>query len=314
MVKRISAIIVLSSIIVLVACASGSDEYYDSESAYFGEPMAEEVAPYDTGSANVAADTIQATFQAVEAQERLIVREGSMYVVVDDTDTSLAEIAHLAETKGGWVVSSDVYGGGGGKSGSITLRVPVDQFNDTMAVIRDMAVEVDSESTGSQDVTEEFVDLDARVANLEATAERVRAFLDDSRNVEEALEVNRELSRLEGEIESLKARMKYLGQSAAFSLLVIHLSPNELSQPIELGGWQPEGIARDAFETLLSALEGMGSVVIWASVFCVPLLLIFGIPLFIIGFYIYRRRNRKEETEPADEEVTDLTEEADEQE
>jgi hypothetical protein len=299
MCKKFPLIIFLISLGLLVACSANAEEAFPADAAYYSEADEEEAASFDSGAPNVAGAVVKTTFQAQDTQERLIIREGNMNVVVEDTNVSLAEFAKLAEGKGGWVVSSEVYdGGGGAKSGSITLRIPVEQFEATMSTIRKAVVEVDSESTSSQDVTEEFVDLDARVGNLEATADRVRSFLDESRNVEEALEVNRELSRLEGEIESLKARMKYLSQSAAFSLLVVTLTPDELSQPLEIAGWRPEGVARDAFEALLSTLESLGSVAIWSGVFCLPLLLIFGIPAFLIARYFYRRRRRGEEVEP----------------
>ena len=299
--KKIGLIVFITSLALLSACASASAPLIESgvsDSLAF-EPAAEEAFDdFEAGAPNVAGESLKAVVQVQDIQERLIIREGNMNVIVEDTNISLAEFARLAESRGGWVVSSEVYDGGGAKSGNITIRIPVEQFEPTMSTIRGAVVEVSSESTSSQDVTEEFVDLDARVGNLEATADRVRSFLDDSKSVEEALNVNRELSRLEGEIESLKARMKYLNQSAAFSLLVVNLTPDELSQPIQIIGWRPEGVARDAFETLLSTLESLASVAIWLSVFCLPLLIVFGIPLLLVGRYIYRRRRSRKEAEP----------------
>ena len=158
--------------------------------------------------------------------------------------------------------------------------------------IKEGALEVRSESTESQDVTEEYVDVEARLANLEATADRVRNFLDVARNVEEALAVNQELSRLEGDIESLKGRRDYLRQSAAFSSLSVYLTPDELSQPIEVAGWRPEGVAKSAIESLITAFQWLGNVAIWAILFCLPLGLLVGIPLFFLIRFFYRRRRR----------------------
>lgn len=279
----------------LSACAGGMDEasMEPSKDFFFEEEAMEESAGSE--APNFSADTVQVAFESAQVQERLIIREGNMDIVVENTDDSLAEITRLADSNGGWVVSTNVFDSGQAKSGNITIRVPVEQFDATMEQIRQASIEVRSESTNSQDVTEEYVDLDARVANLEATADRVRSFLDESRNVEEALAVNQELSRLEGEIESLKARMKYLNESAAFSRLDIHLTPDVLSQPIEIGGWQPEGVVRDAFEMLISALETLGTVAIWGGVFCLPLVLLIGVPLFFVGRTIYRRRRAKDQ-------------------
>ncbi len=129
--------------------------------------------------------------------------------------------------------------------------------------ISGLATEVTRLSTSGQDVTEEFVDLDARLGNLEATAARLRTFLDESRNVEEALAVNMELSRVEGEIESLKGRMQYLQQSAAFSSINVDVTPDVLAQPIQVTGWQPTGVAKQAIEALVAALQSLGTAAIW---------------------------------------------------
>ena len=94
------------------------------------------------------------------------------------------------------------------------------------------------------------MDLQARLENLEATADRVRSFLDQAATVEEALAVNQELSRLEGRSRPIRGAsvpgkprrlLDYYGQP----------TPDELAQPIEVGGWRLGGAAREAVEALL---------------------------------------------------------------
>ena len=161
-----------------------------------------------------------------------------------------------------------------------------------------MAVEVTRISTSGQDVTEEYVDVSARLDNLEATADRVRSFLDETKSVEEALEVNRELSYLEGEIEAMKGRLQYLEQSAAFSMVTIDLTPDVLSQPLEVGGWQPQGVARSAVETLIDTFQTLINIGIWLVIYVLPLLLIVAIPLWlVIRFFRRRRAARRPESE-----------------
>lgn len=242
--------------------------------------------------------------QQPETQERLIIRTGNLDIVVEDTEASLAEIGRLAERLGGWIVTSEVRQyNAEAKSGSITLRVPAEEYDQLVSQIKEMALDVPWESTNSQDVTEEYVDLSARLGNLEATADRVRAFLDDSETVEEALAVNQELSRLEGEIEVIKGRMQYLSQSAAFSTLTVNLTPDILSQPIEVAGWRPEGTAKEAIETLVRTLQTLADAGIVIGLYFVPLALLFGIPayiLFRVGRNWYRRRNQNAAVEAAE--------------
>lgn len=221
--------------------------------------------------------------------EHLIIRTGDLSLVVTDTETTLTEIARLAESNGGWVVSSSLYQyDSRAKSGNIVIRIPADGFNSAMAAIKALALEVTSESSSGQDVTEEYVDLEARLGNLEATAARVRGFLDDANRVEDALAVNQELSRLEGEIESIKGRMQYLSQSAAFSTLSINLTPDILAQPIEVAGWRPQGVARDAVESLIQIMQALGTLIIWLVIVLLPLAVVIGLP----AWWIIRRVRR----------------------
>ncbi|MEW5986028.1 MAG: DUF4349 domain-containing protein [Chloroflexota bacterium] len=237
--------------------------------------------------------------QAGEVQERLIIRTGDLRIVVEDTEGSLAAIGDLANQLEGWVVSTNVYQVGEAKEGSITIRVPSAQFDAAMSQIKAMALEVNGETTTGQDVTEEYVDLSARLANLEATAGRVRNFLDSAQDVEEALAVNAELSRLEGEIEAMKGRLQYLSQSAAFSSITVGVTPDILAQPIEIAGWRPEGVARDALEALVNALEGLASFLIWVAIFVLPLVLIIGLPVWFVGRRVLRRRRQRRQTAAA---------------
>ncbi|MFN2188152.1 MAG: DUF4349 domain-containing protein [Candidatus Promineifilaceae bacterium] len=286
---KLAFITIITALIaaVLSSCAASEEsmDYLAGAPAYDGEMVEESASSYDT-------DSNRSALKIGEAQERLIIRTGNLDVVIQDTEESLSEIARMAERMGGWVVSSNVYQRGEAKEGRIIIRIPAEQFDAGINEIKEAAIEVQSESTESQDVTEEFVDVEARLANLESTARRVRSFLEDADNVEEALAVNQELSRLEGEIESLKGRRNYLSQSAAFSSLSVNLTPDELSQPIEVAGWRPEGVAKSAIETLISAVQGLANVAIWGILFCLPLGLLVGVPLFFIGRFIYRRRRR----------------------
>jgi len=242
-------------------------------------------------------------FQAGQPQ-RLIIRTADMSVVVTDTERAMASIVQMAEDNGGWVVNSNVFQvDETAKTGNMTVRVPAEGFQSFIDAVQLMSVEVTRISTSGQDVTEDYVDLSSRLANLEATAERVRAFLDETKNVEEALAVNQELSRLEGEIEVLKGRIKYLEQSSAFSTVTIDLTPDILSQPIEVGGWQPQGVARSAVEALISALQTLADIGIWLLIFLLPVLIIIAIPIWLLVTLVRKwRRRRKEPLAAAAEE------------
>ena len=274
--------------LLLAACQGSADE---SVAAYAPGAEAVRSENYDTGGA--VSDVAVANQAAAQTQTRLIIRTGDLRLVVTDTEASMAAIRALVEAQEGWVVESQVQQAGEAKSGQISIRVPAGSFDATMQAIKELASEVSSEVVSGQDVTEEYVDLTARLDNLEATADRVRSFLDDATTVEDALAINAELSRLEGEIESLKGRIQYLENSAAFSSITVYMVPDALAQPIEIGGWRPAGIVRDALQALISALQVLGTILIWTVIVLLPLALLVLLPVLLIVYLIQRRRRRR---------------------
>jgi hypothetical protein len=304
----------LATLILLSACAGEADYYGDSaESApvlAFDKAVEEEYYSDDEAGTGVTNSSTVRTSLALEpTQERLIIRTGRMNIIVEKTEDTLAAIDSLAGSIGGWVVNSNAYDRGGAKAGSITIRIPAERFDSVIEEVRELAIEVTSESTDSQDVTEEFVDLSARLGNLEATAQRVRSFLDEAKNVEEALAVNEQLLWLEGDIEALKGRIKYLQESAAFSSLTIDITPDELSQPIDVAGWQPKGVAKDAIEALIEGLQTLANVAIWLGIYCLPFGLLLGIPGYFLVRFIYRRLRRRRQAQNTGDDGEDATEE-----
>jgi len=303
--KTLSLVALLS--LIFVACASRANESTaESAPSFDGDAFGGETASLEAPmeeAAEAPAPASQAAFNAQDIpQERLIIRTGNLDLVVEDTEAAMATIARMAEENGGWVVNSNVFQyDENAKTGDITIRVPASGFNSAIEALKGLAVEVTSESTTGQDVTEEYVDLSARLENLEATADRVRAFLDETRNVEEALAVNQELSRLEGEIEAMKGRLQYLSQSAAFSTITVRLTPDVLAQPIEVGGWRPEGVVRDAILALVNTLQVIATTLIWLAIYVLPVLLIIGIPLWLLFRLVRRQRRRRQAAAVASE-------------
>ncbi len=163
-----------------------------------------------------------------ELTERMIVRTGRMWLVVDDVPVALDRIAGLAEDFDGYVVSSKRWGEDERVAGTIAIRVPAEYFDDVMRALRGLAVEVTAEDTSSKDVTEEYVDLSAKLHNLEATEEQLLRLMEKAETVEEMLDVQRELSRTRGEIEQTKGRMQYLERTSATSLIEVHLEQARL--------------------------------------------------------------------------------------
>jgi hypothetical protein len=228
--------------------------------------------------------------------------------VVNDTREAMTAITNLATDQQGYVSASNVYQAGEVPRGTITIRVPAESYLDTLEKLRALAVRVEAENSGTEDVSEEFTDLQARKANLEVTEKALQQLLEERQRVgstSDILEVYRELTSVRGQIEEIEGRLRYLANKAALSTITIELIPDVLSQPVSVAGWEPQGVAKEALQTLVVALQGLANVTIWLAIFVLPLLIIFLIPVALIIWLIrawwkrYKVRKGSLSTPPA---------------
>jgi TolA-binding protein len=234
--------------------------------------------------------------------ERLIIRNASLSLTVADTETALDEINEMVDELEGYVVEANLYQYQEGLQAHVTLRIPADSLDVALERVRGLATEVRSESISGHDMTEEYVDLQSRLRHLEATEERLLEFLDEAEDTEAALAVYEQLRQIEGEIEQIKGRMQYLEQSAAMATVNLDITPDELAQPIQIGGWHPEGTLRNAFEALIHVLQFLVDAAIVILVLVIPILVVIAVPLVVL-FLIVRtivRRRRARRTSTAD--------------
>ena len=96
-------------------------------------------------------------------------------------------------------------------------------------------------------------------------------------------------------------RDRYLEQSSAFSSITVNVTPDELAQPIEVAGWQPSGVAKQAVETLVSALQTLANLIIWLVIAVLPILLLILIPVALVVWLIRRLRRREVAAPPREE-------------
>ncbi len=215
------------------------------------------------------------------AQERMVIYNAYLSLETGDIGAALAKIRSLAESYGGYVAGSSRSSYGMQATAEITIRVPKEKFHVAVQEIETYGKVLD-ERTSSEDVTQQYVDLKARLENLQRQEKRLNEILDMARTVDEVLNVERELERVRGEIESLQGQINYLERSVAMSVITIGLK--EPPPP-----FTPPGM--DWGETFETALRAFFAVVRGLIILIVSLL-----PLVVIGvpaYYVYRRRKLK---------------------
>ena len=188
-------------------------------------------------------------------QRRIIVYTVDMTLEVADVAASVDTVSALAQQMGGWVVSTSR---AEKHRGFIAVRVPADRLDEVVGRLRGIAAEVVSEVSSSRDVTDEYVDLTSRLGNLQAAEAALLRLFDRAQTVEEALEVRRTLTDVQGEIEVFKGRIAFLEQTSAFSLVNVTLVLEPQDMEVDAGGEQVAGVGHPVtFRAFFKPPEGI---------------------------------------------------------
>jgi hypothetical protein len=209
--------------------------------------------------------------------QRLVIKSANITVQVERVAEVEAILRARAEQLGGYVVSVQTSGSDAAMTSVITFRVPAERFDEALSGVEGLAHRVLSRGVSGDDVTEEFVDLSSRLRNLEATRDRLLELLARADQVDDALQVNQALSDVQGQIEQIQGRMKYLRESAAFSTISAELRPVPATPSIiNEDSWQPLLVAREALSGLVSFGQSLASLAIvllvWSPVWLTLLL------------------------------------------
>jgi hypothetical protein len=262
----------------------------DASSMGFSERAADGSLVPPSGAPQVAA-----TGGQEQQIQRLIIKNGIISIYSEDTRGAQKKIeetvAQLAGD-GAFIVSSDESGGYGEDLPyiNIVIRVPASHFDEVMDTIAGLAAKGTSvtRNESGQDVTDEYVDVKARVQSLEAARDRLLQIMAEAQNTNDLLLAEQQLAQREAEIEALKGRMQYLEQSAALSSITITLQPYILSQPVDTR-WNPAETFRNALDGLLNDLREFGDFLITFVVRVLLWLVVAGLVLWFGGRFVYRR-------------------------
>jgi hypothetical protein len=305
--------------LVMTACASKSaaPEY----------PVAIQAPAAQGGGANEQAGVPSAPMVGLDSsttskvlasnaaiQERLIVMNVDMSIVVADPQKKMDAIDQMAKDLGGYLVSmnmSQVYTQGGetAPQGSISIRVPAAKLDNALSQIKADVVDVQSENRSGQDVTSQYVDLQSQLTNLERAEKDLQDIMDEAKNnpgndsttkTQDVLNVYNQIVAIRGQIEQIKGQMKYIEETTSTSAINVTLIAEKTIKPIEIGGWKPRGVARDAVQALVKFLQGFVNFVIYFVLLALPILVVvFGpIGLVIWGIItLVKRRKAKKATQ-----------------
>ena len=247
-----SLLSLLLAIIILVAagCAA-SPSKWELAGRDAGKATAPQAAPEEAEMATDKAVTGMSTAYSIaedgvkpdlqNSSRQYIIRNAHLTLIITDIEEAAKAIQHKTAQLQGYVASLELYDlTRERRAGRISLRIPGDKFDAALAMLEEVG-EIKNQSFSEQDVTLQYIDLEARIATMEAQEERLRELLDRAEKVEEVLEVEKELWRVRGNLESMIAEFQHLQQRVSYSSVEIYLEekdPLTTSLVEDLGTWE----------------------------------------------------------------------------
>jgi hypothetical protein len=227
---------------------------------------------------------------------RKIIYEGEMDLVVSDTEAAAREAQALAREAGGYVAEMNAYRRGDTMIYDLTLRIPAEQFESVQERLRQMAVRVENARAGTQDVSDQYVDLEARLRTLQATEAELLALLqrteEQGGDVEDIMAIYDRLTQIRSDIEVLQGQINRLDRQVAYATLRVHLEPHILTEPIKPEiNWSE--LIHSSVNTLMNLLTGLVALAIRFLIIVVPLLVLLLLPLAGVVWVLIRWQRRR---------------------
>lgn len=298
----VSAALVAAIALLLTACGAGdADSAADAEPGGAATERAVGQAPDaqeqrgEAGSDDPVGDPLSVGYPTGQR----VIRTASLELEVDDPAAAVAAITREAERVGGFVASANLTQGEDDQlRGSMTLRVPTTQMTTTLEALERLAVDVPRRELGSQDVSEEYADIEAQLRNLRELETQFLALLDEVREnngtPEQILSLFERIRGIRGEIERLQGRQQLLDDRVELATIDLQITPAPDAAPVVAEGWRPGATFREAAGTTVAAFRTIAEIGIWFGVTIVPLALVLAVPLVVaaVGYRWWQRREQ----------------------
>jgi hypothetical protein len=219
-----------------------------------------------------------------QISNRMVIRESNLSLLVKDVAKARDDIIAKAKEFGGYMVTSQTSNPGETKSATVVVRVTGDKLTTMLETLRGMAVKVVSEELSGTDVTDQYVDVEKRIAILEKTMAKFVSILDQAKEISDITNLNQQIIYIQDQIDSLKGSQMALAKNAELARVTIYLSTDEIALPYAPDStWRPNVIFKLAVRGLVTDLRWFGEMGIWVAVYAVIWLPI------VIAIYFIRK-------------------------
>lgn len=222
------------------------------------------------------------------ALERKVTREVSLAIIVSNVEEVASRMEEMAKSTGGYVQNAGMRQINGMMQSNMTLRIPAEKLDDLLPRLEALG-KLERKNITGQDVTEEYYDSSARKATLEKQEKRILELLDKAGTVKEMLEIENELARVRGQIESLQARLKVIDNLTSLATVNVEL---RAPKSISTGETMKEPLGQRIKAAWLRGVNGMTDAVEGLVVLAVTLIPYTPV-IVVAGYGLYRFWKKK---------------------
>ena len=220
----------------------------------------------------------------------LIVKTGSLDLQVTDVDTALVKARTAVVGFGGFVSGSQETSKGQSPTASITYRIPASAWDDALISLRKLATKVLSEQTAAVEVTGQVLDLEARIDNLKVTEAALQAIMAKAVKISDVLDVQNQLTNVQGQIEELSTQQAHLNDQAAYGTLTVTFETPVAPVAQAQEGWDFGAQVDQAVAQLVQLGQQVATVGIWLLIVGLPFLV--GLAIVLGALWLVLRRFR----------------------
>ncbi|HKG59235.1 MAG TPA: DUF4349 domain-containing protein [Pyrinomonadaceae bacterium] len=251
---------------------------------------------YGDKTQKVALTQLDKAGETAEAVDRKIIRNAEITIEVPSTTDAQHQVTSIAETHGGFVVTSEAKQRESNDPSQRTLdiklvvRVPSNQFGRAFDEIKKLAGNTPSENVTSQDVTEDFIDLEARIKTQKALEVQFLEIMRQANKIADALEVQRQIAEVRTDIEKLEGRKRFLENRSSLSTINVNIqTPKPVISVTETGFRQS---LREAVSDSISLASDLVLFFARFLIMMVPVAVLVFLPAALMIRYLWRRAKR----------------------
>ncbi|KIV50755.1 hypothetical protein TS65_29220 [Aneurinibacillus migulanus] len=278
--------------ILLTAGCGASNQNPDSSMTDTSQSQITEIA--DNTNPNTAPSEKKQAGMAA-----MMVYQAELGLNVKDFATSQKSLTQLVEKMNGYIVEASSYNQGEGDSllnGDFRIRIPNTKFNTFLEETEKLALKVTNRTIQGRDVTEEYIDLEARLASKQVLEKQLLGFMKNAQKTSDLLQIAQDVNKVQTEIEQLKGKMKYLKNQSDFATVTIHMTESKAVLPSlsdnPVSTWDK---TKQQFMNSIKFMVDSASALFVVIVGTSPLLLFIGA---IVAGIIYwkKRKDKKDES------------------